>query len=162
MLPFEDWRANEGGAVILQVADDEIIEEGRIDHRDDEATEPVPPCPVLSMTGPAIDGAVVMACEAGSRTSMAGHWCDPMPREESKWWATEFGSTRRTCLRTVTSWCAGPTVAISSPYSACWSSAMACGRTRGVGSKRTPWTIWTADRSSPWTETPPLPLVRPP
>ena len=22
---------------------------------------------------------------------MAGHWCDPMPREESKWWATEFG-----------------------------------------------------------------------
>ncbi|GIS99664.1 MAG: hypothetical protein CM1200mP26_13770 [Acidimicrobiales bacterium] len=91
VLPFEDWRANEGGAVILQVADDEIIEEGRIDHRDDEATEPVPPCPVLSMTGPAIDGAVVMACEAGSRTSMAGHWCDPMPREESKWWATEFG-----------------------------------------------------------------------
>ena len=91
VLPFEDWRANEGGAVILQVADDEIIEEGRSDHRDDEATEPVPPCPVLAMTGPAIDGAVVMACEAGSRTSMAGHWCDPMPREESKWWATEFG-----------------------------------------------------------------------
>ena len=91
VLPFEDWQANVGGAVILQVADDEIIEEGRIDHRDDEAAEPVPPCPVLSMTGPAVDGVVVMACQAGSRTSMAGHWCDPMPREESKWWATEFG-----------------------------------------------------------------------
>ncbi len=89
VLPFEDWRNDEHGAVVLRVSDSDITEEGRIDHRDDEMVEPVPPCPVVST----VDGdvPVVMICDPGAPTSMRGHWCEPLPREESKWWAEEFG-----------------------------------------------------------------------
>ena len=89
VLPFEDWRNDEHGAVVLRVSDSDITEEGRIDHRDDEMVEPVPPCPVVST----VDGdvPVVMICDPGAPTLMRGHWCEPLPREESKWWAEEFG-----------------------------------------------------------------------
>jgi len=91
VLPFDDWRADEHGAVVLRVDDAGIVEEGRIDHRDDEVAEPVPPCPLADVGDAAIDGAVVMTCEIGSGASMRDHWCDPLPREEAKWWAEEFG-----------------------------------------------------------------------
>ena len=89
VLPFEDWRNNEHGAVVLRVSDSGITEEGRIDHHDAEMIEPVPPCPVVSI----VDGdvPVVMICDPDAPTSMRGHWCEPLPREESKWWAEEFG-----------------------------------------------------------------------
>jgi hypothetical protein len=89
VLPFDDWQADEHGAVVLRVSDSGITEEGRIDHRDAEKVEPVPPCPVVSTADG--DAPVVMICDPGSPTSMRGHWCEPMPREESKWWAEEFG-----------------------------------------------------------------------
>jgi len=91
VLPFDDWRTDEHGAVVLRVDDDSITEEGRIDHQDDEVAEPVPPCPLIDIGGPAIEGAVVMACEPDSRASMRDHWCDVLPREEAKWWAEDFG-----------------------------------------------------------------------
>ncbi len=89
VLPFDDWQADEHGAVVLRVSDSGVTEEGRIDHRDAEKVEPVPPCPVVSTADG--DAPVVMICDPGSPTSMRGHWCEPMPREESKWWAEEFG-----------------------------------------------------------------------
>ena len=91
VLPFDDWRADEHGAVVLRVDDAGIVEEGRIDHRDDEVAEPVPPCPLADVGDAAIEGAVVMTCEVNSGASMRDHWCDPLPREEAKWWAEEFG-----------------------------------------------------------------------
>ena len=91
VLPFDDWRADEHGAVVLRVDDARIVEEGRIDHRDDEVAEPVPPCPLADVGDAAIEGAVVMTCEVNSGASMRDHWCDPLPREEAKWWAEEFG-----------------------------------------------------------------------
>jgi len=91
VLPFDDWRTDDHGAVVLRVDDAAIYEEGRIDHRDDEVVEPVPPCPLVDVDGAAIEGALVMTCERGSGASMRDHWCDPLPREESKWWAEEFG-----------------------------------------------------------------------
>ena len=89
VLPFEDWRDDEHGAVVLRVSDTTILEEGRIDHRDADQVEPVPPCPVVSTAYG--DTPVVMVCEPDAPTSMRGHWCEPMPREESKWWAEEYG-----------------------------------------------------------------------
>ncbi len=89
VLPFDDWQADEHGAVVLRVSDSGVTEEGRIDHRDAEKVEPVPSCPVVSTADG--DAPVVMICDPGSPTSMRGHWCEPMPREESKWWAEEFG-----------------------------------------------------------------------
>ena len=90
VLPYDDWRADEHGAVVLRVDDAGIVEEGRIDHRDDEVAEPVPPCPLADVGDAAIEGAVVMTCEIGSGASMRDHWCDPLPREEAKWWAEEL------------------------------------------------------------------------
>ena len=89
VLPFDDWRADEHGAVVLGVSDTGIVEEGRIDHRDADQIDPVPPCPVVSAADG--DAPVVMVCDPDASTSMRGHWCQPMPREESKWWAEEFG-----------------------------------------------------------------------
>ena len=91
VMSFDDWRTDDHGAVVLRVDDAAIVEEGRIDHRDDEVAEPVPPCPLADVGGEAIEGAVVMTCEVGSGASMRDHWCDPLPREEAKWWAEEFG-----------------------------------------------------------------------
>ena len=45
VLPFNDWQAEENGAVVLRVGHDSLDEVGRIDHADDPGTEPVPPCP---------------------------------------------------------------------------------------------------------------------
>ena len=89
VLPFDDWRADEHGAVVLGVSDTGIVEEGRIDHRDTDQIDPVPPCPVVSAADG--DAPVVMVCDPDAATSMRGHWCEPMPRGESKWWAEEFG-----------------------------------------------------------------------
>jgi len=97
VLPYDDWRTGDHGAVVLRVDDDAIVEEGRIDHRDDYAVEPVPPCPVVDTGGESglpgikIGEAVIMACEIGSGASIRGHWCDVLPAEESKWWTEEFG-----------------------------------------------------------------------
>jgi len=91
VLPFDDWRTDEHGAVVLRVDDDGINEEGRIDHRDDKVAEPVPPCPLIDIGGAVIGGPVIMTCEPNSRASMRDHWCDLLPAEGSKWWAEEFG-----------------------------------------------------------------------
>jgi hypothetical protein len=89
VLPFDDWQADDHGAVVLKVSDTGITEEGRIDHRDAEKVEPVPPCPVVST--PEVDAPVIMTCDLGAPVSMSGHWCEPLHREESKWWTEDFG-----------------------------------------------------------------------
>ena len=89
VLPFEDWQDDEHSAVVLQVSDTNIVEEGRIDHRDADQAKPVPPCPVVST--PDGDALVIMVCDPDAPASMRAHWCESMPREESKWWAEEYG-----------------------------------------------------------------------
>ncbi|MDG2428051.1 MAG: beta-propeller domain-containing protein [Acidimicrobiales bacterium] len=89
VLPFDDWQADDHGAVVLRVSDTGITEEGRINHRDAEKIEPVPPCPVVSR--PDGDASVVMVCDLDAPTLMSGHWCEPMPRQDTKWWPEEFG-----------------------------------------------------------------------
>ena len=71
------------------MSDTNIVEEGRIDHRDADQAKPVPPCPVVST--PDGDALVIMVCDPDAPASMRAHWCESMPREESKWWAEEYG-----------------------------------------------------------------------
>jgi len=99
VLPFNDWQAEENGAVVLRVGDDSLEEVGRIDHADDPGTEPVPPCPEVDPAELAdeatrlemMGGPVVMFCDRGAKATMKGHWCDLLPRDDAHWWAEEFG-----------------------------------------------------------------------
>ena len=73
VLPFNDWQAEENGAVVLRVGHDSLDEVGHIDHADDPGTEPVPPCPEVDPAELAdeatrlemMGGPVVMFCERG-------------------------------------------------------------------------------------------------
>ena len=100
VLPFNDWRSENNGAVVLRVGDDTLAEVGRIDHADTPGAEQVPPCPEVDldeMTGdsdemePMMGEAVVMFCEQGVDATMKGRWCDRLPGSDAHWWAEEFG-----------------------------------------------------------------------
>ena len=99
VLPFNDWQAEENGAVVLRVGHDSLDEVGRIDHADDPGTEPVPPCPEVDPAELAneatrlemMGGPVVMFCDRGVKATLKGHWCDLLPRDDAHWWAEEFG-----------------------------------------------------------------------
>jgi hypothetical protein len=100
VLPFNDWRSENNGAVVLRVGDDTLAEVGRIDHADEPGAEPVPPCPVVDLdeltsdsnrTEEMMGGVVVMFCDRGVDATMKGHWCERMPQGEGYWFAEEFG-----------------------------------------------------------------------
>ncbi len=100
VLPFNDWRSENNGAVVLRVGDDTLAEVGRIDHADEPGAEPVPPCPVVDLDEltsdsnrmeEMMDDLVVMFCDRGVDATMKGHWCERMPQGEGYWFAEEFG-----------------------------------------------------------------------
>ncbi len=170
VLPLVSWSEQFAGAVVLNVTEDGISEQGRITQRDD-AEEPtgVTDCRVL--TGDDVPGLGVrtVSCSGSSRSRASqfqlcgaddvggatGHSCEVQSRGRARRLPLldrMRTNSRSTSPVSTASSGAGPTVAstaTTSGSSARWSSVISCGRCRRPASRPTTSTPSTARPPSP-------------
>jgi len=102
VIPFNDWSSDSRGAVALRIDNGTLTEVGRIDHEDDDGSEPVPPCPLVDLEeyGSVLEDIEMMwgetptmiLCDAdGPYPEMDGYWCEVASEQDIEYYGEEFG-----------------------------------------------------------------------